>query len=111
VSRLIKWLGKDIRQIVLGIDSLSVDFLVLHLFSNEMMLNIDMFRLRVKLGIAGKLKSCIAIDIKRNRFDVASWDPQIVNEVTDLNRFLGDLSNGDVFRVHYRLRYSLLSSK
>jgi hypothetical protein len=110
VSRPTKWLGKDIRQIVFGIDSLGVDFLVLYLFSNVVMLDIDMFRLRVKLGVAGKLKSCIAIDVKRNRLDVVSWDPQIVDEATDLNRFFGGLSSGDIFRVYCRLRYSLLSS-
>jgi hypothetical protein len=73
-------------------------------------LDIDMFRLRVKLGIASKLKSCITIDVKGNRLDVTFWDLQIVDKASDSNRFLGRLSSGDIFRVHYGLRYNLLSS-
>ncbi len=60
-------LGQDVRQIVLGVNSLDGELSRRDLLANEVMSNCNVFRSGVELGVLGQLHRRVAVNLDRQR--------------------------------------------
>ena len=71
-SCLIKGLGEDVGELILGPDIREMDITLLHMLSNEVMTNLDVIRLGVENGVVGDLDSTLIVTKKRHLVEVES---------------------------------------